>query len=75
MRENSIMQSKIASYNDEYTQIRKLFCSAPQNSFKNAIPIPGITDFYLIEFTDNGYLRTKTNDSNFTEIFNTYSEL
>ena len=31
----------------------------PKTIFRNAIPIPGITGFHFIEFTDNGYLSVK----------------
>ena len=34
MRENSIMQSKIAGYNDEYTLIGKVFCSVSKTVSK-----------------------------------------
>lgn len=30
-----------------------------KTGFKNATPIPGITGFHFIKFTDNGYLPSK----------------
>ena len=30
-----------------------------KTDFKNATPIPGITGFHFIKFTDNGYLLSK----------------
>ena len=56
-------------------QIKKVFCSAAQNSFQKCYTIPGLTDFCFIEFTDNGYLTSETSWLDYKEIVNTYNEL
>ena len=41
-------------------KLKKYSAQQLKTVFKNAIPIPGLTDFRFIEFADNGYLTSET---------------
>ena len=41
-------------------ELQKYSVQHLETFFKNAVPIPDITGFHFLEFTDNGYLKSET---------------
>ena len=72
---NAVKNSNIQVTMMNICKLQKYSVQHFETIFKNAIPIPGITGFHFIQFTDNGYLRLKLDDSDCKEIVNAYNEL
>ena len=57
---NAVKDSNIQVTMMNTCELQKYSVQHLETFFKNAIPIPGITGFHFIEFTDNGYLKSET---------------
>ena len=57
---NAVKDSNIQVTMINTCKLKKYSAQQLKTVFKNAIPIPGLTDFRFIEFADNGYLTSET---------------